>query len=501
MSDIDSNSSQLLKITSESLSKSGAHAYLVGGFVRDMLLERETNDIDLAVSGDSLHIAETLANELGGKYVVLDEENRVARVVITRREKPWCIDITTFSNDIESDLSRRDFSIDAIAMDLNEFLQGSRKIIDPFNGRDDLKKRLIKVVHAGVFAEDGIRLLRAVRLGAELQFQIEDKTENFIKRDSRLLESVPGEKIREELVRLFSIAGSGRFFSYLDELGLLVIMVPELAMMKNVSQPGEHYWNVFDHSLKTVEAAEFILREAGWVLNGKEILEKVIWSDEIHDHFNEEIASGSSRRFMLKLGALFHDIAKPQTKAVDENDRTRFIGHPQQGADITRVILNRLRFSNREIKVIEHLVKYHLRPVQMSNMRMPTNKAIYRFFRDTGDDGIDILFLALADYLATAGPCLDIREWEKHNQLIAYILHEHINQVVKIFPEKLIDGNELMKEFGLTPGPQIGKLLDLVHEAQATGEITSREEALELAHNILEKRNSGTGCITHLKII
>jgi poly(A) polymerase len=137
----------------------------------------------------------------------------------------------------------------------------------------------------------------------------------------------------------------------------------------------------------------------------------------------------------------------------------------------------------------------------MSNIGMPTNKAIYRFFRDVGDDGIDILFLALADYLATAGPRLNMEEWKQHNRLIAYIQYEHDNQAIKRTPVKLVDGNELMEEFSLTPGPQIGKLLDLVHEAQATGEITSREEAFALARKVLSKRKSDTGCNTPVKII
>jgi poly(A) polymerase len=501
MSNVDSNSLQLLRATSESLSRSGVHSYLVGGFVRDLLLERQTNDIDIAVSGNSLRVAKTLAGDIGGKYVVLDEDNRVARVVMTGREKSGYIDITAFSEDIKSDLFRRDFSIDAMALDLQEFIRGSREIIDPFDGLADLKKQVVRMVHRRVFAEDGIRLLRAVRLAAELKFQIEGTTEDLIKRENKFLENVPGERIREELVRLFSTAGSGGFFSYLDKLGLLLIIFPEMSAMKNVTQPGEHYWNVFDHSLKTVESAEFLLREAGWILDDKNILETVIWSDEIHDHFNREIVAGSKRSLMLKLGALFHDIAKPQTKATDDKGRLRFIGHPQQGASITRTILNRLRFSNREIKVVEHLVRYHLRPVQMSNVGMPTNKAIYRFFRDTGDDGIDILFLALADYLATAGPRLKMEEWKQHNRLIAYIQYEHDNQAIKRTPVKLVDGNELMEEFSLTPGPQIGKLLDLVHEAQATGEITSREEAFALARKVLSKRESDTGCNTPVKII
>ena len=501
MHDIDSSIKQLLSEISSIFTQHNIRIYLVGGFIRDIALQRETNDVDLSVEGDALEIAQILASGINGKYVVLDEVNRIARVVLTGNTRPLYIDVTSFHGNIGTDLAGRDFTIDAMAVDLQDFLSGVTGLIDPFKGKDDLKKKIIRVLKPEVFKDDGLRLLRAVRLAAELNFSVDRETELLIEDNKTLIKAISCERIREELVKLFSVPGSSRYFSYLDELGLLTEIIPEIANMKGVEQPKEHYWNVFDHSLRTVEAVEFLMREREWIVKDRDLLRDIPWTDEIRAHFGEWVSGGSTRKLLLKFGALLHDIAKPQTKAIDENGRMRFIGHPKQGADIAALICSRLRFSTRESKLVEHLVYYHLRPVQMSNTGMPTSRAVYRFYRDVGSDGTDILFLALADFLATAGPSLNIDDWHEQTQLITYIMDEYANQAIKRLPVKLVDGEDIMECFGLTPGPLIGKLLDLVHEAQAAGDIGSRDEAIALVRAELEKENGGIGCFMPLNIL
>jgi poly(A) polymerase len=501
MHDMDSSLKQLLSEVSSIVTQHDLRTYLVGGFVRDVLLGRETNDIDISVEGDALDTAQALASGINGKYVLLDEMNRIARVVLTGNTGPLYIDVTSFHDNIEIDLAGRDFTIDAMAIDLQDFLSGMSGFIDPFNGENDLEKRIIRALKPEIFTDDGLRLIRAVRLAAELNFSIDTETELFIKNNKAMIKAVAGERIREELVKLFSVSGSSRYFAYLDELGLLSEIIPEIAYMKGIEQPKEHHWNVFDHSLKTVEAVDFLMREREWIVKERDLLQDVPWTDEIRAHFDKPVSGGSTRKVLLKFGALLHDIAKPQTKAIDENGRMRFIGHPKQGADIAAVICNRLRFSTRESKLVENLVYYHLRPVQMSNTGMPTSRAIYRFYRDAGNDVTDILFLALADFLATAGPAVELNDWHEQTQLITYIMDEYANQATKRLPVKLVDGEDIMESFGLTPGPLIGKLLDLVHEAQAAGDIGSRDEAIELVREELEKENGGVGCFMPLNFL
>jgi poly(A) polymerase len=478
--------------------------YIVGGFVRDQLLHRHTSDIDITVAIDALDILPELAASLNGKYFSLDEINRIGRILLTNNKTVanggnWEVDVSTLKNTLKEDLSRRDFSIDAMAINLETFIDIELKsknkpvsmkveILDPFNGYSDLKRGIIRIVQETAFQSDPIRLLRSVRLANELNFHIEKTTENTIRHHCSLLSMVAGEKIREELVRVLEL-NNNQLFYHLDKLGLLTAIIPDVEKLKGVTQPKEHYWDVFTHSLETVAAVDFLLRYGNYTYATQETLKLVPWSVTLADHFNEEISTGSRHRTLLKLAALLHDIAKPQTKTINSDGRTRFLGHTHEGATIANSILERLRFSRREIDYIATLIKYHLRPGQMSNIGLPTKRAIYRYFRDTEDIGIDILFLSLADHLASRGPCLDMEYWQKHVQLVDYVIKQQGKEHVLTRPSKLIDGHDLIDLFNVNPGPQIGKLLEMVREAQAATEIKTREQALSFVRQQLENRH------------
>jgi poly(A) polymerase len=513
-----SNLAATLAKISRLLATQKKQGYIVGGFIRDLLLGRETKDVDIAVSGAAITIAREVAGEIGGKFVLLDDVNDVARVVLMEDEQPgrnsqnqeshgaeWHFDFSPFTGDIETDLARRDFTINAMALELSHFItaitstkKSSResadppaekqlfsKLIDPFSGKEDLRGKIVRGVSEQIFESDAARLLRAVRLAAELDFTIEPDTESLIRRYSQAISEVPGERVREELLRLLTPPRAAYYLRYLDTLGLLLALIPELADSKGVEQPTVHFWDVFDHSLQTVAAVEFLIRESDWEYSNEDMLTTAPWSDMIDRHLSQEVSSGSNHKVLLKLGGLFHDIAKPMTKSVDDTGRARFLGHTKQGAAMTANILERLRFSNREIRLVESLVYHHLRPVQMANEELPTQRAIYRYFRDTGEVGIDILLLALADCLATRGPLVSMEDWGKHCQLINYILAEHDRQQAEILPVKLVSGHDIMDTLGLAPGPLVGKLLAMVNEAHASGELSTREEALALVRREL----------------
>ncbi len=473
--------SRLLTEISRFLNDKGIPAYLVGGFVRDMLLGRDTADIDIAVGADALSVAREIAAALNGKYIPLDEENGVGRVFLP--DSRWQIDFTTLKGDIERDLARRDFTIDAMAIELKARLD-IENLTDPFNGRDDLSRGLVRAVGETVFEADAARLIRAVRLAAELDFHLDDPTEKLIRQHSHLITGVSGERVREELMRLLALPGAGKRLAYLDELGLLTALIPELDPARGVDQPTVHVWDVFDHSIQTVVAVEYVLREGPWPYVGEDILVPTPWSPELSRHFDEAVSSGSTRRSLIKLAALLHDIAKPRTKTIDDDGRARFLGHPEEGAATAVAIMTRLRFSNREIKLVELLVKYHLRPTQMSHEGFPTRRAIYRYFRDTGEAGIDLLYLCLADHLATRGPTIDPRQWLEHTQMTDYVLAGHLEEESVAAPPRLIDGHDLMKIFGLSPGPRLGNLLEALREAQAAGEVTNRQQALDYVERL-----------------
>ncbi|MBI4284922.1 MAG: HD domain-containing protein [Chloroflexi bacterium] len=488
---IASRCSLLLKV-SHFLIEQGVSAYLVGGFLRDLLRGRETADVDIAVSGDAREIAAKVAVHLGGRYVLLDDANKVGRVVLAGAStagEPMCyLDFASLRGTIAQDLALRDFTINALALDLSRVatiasakadrtvLRG--ELIDPFDGQADLRRRVIRAVNDAVFKADPVRLLRAVRIAAELGFSIAPETEALVRRDSQLAATVPGERVREELLRLLALPRAGHYLISLDRLGLVTAIITEFAPARGCPQPKEHFWDVYHHSLQAVVAADYLLRQGEWVYGSDDILSAVPWSDRLAEHFAREVSNGSRRSSLLRLAALLHDIAKPQTKTIEESGQVRFLGHAQEGAAIAARILERLRFTNREIKLVETMVKYHLRPVQMTSDGLPSRRAIYRYFRDAGEDGIDTLFLSLADHLATRGPNLDMAQWQGHTGLVAYVLEEHWREGSPAAPMKLIDGHDLINVFNLRPGPPIGALLEAVREAQAAGELTTREEAL-----------------------
>jgi len=469
--------SSLLATVGNLLTEQGVRSYLVGGFVRDVLLGRDTADIDIAVAQDGVEIARKVASALGGRPVLLDKVKRVGRVVIASKEARWELDFSSLQGGIEHDLAQRDFTIDAIAVDLGE-LNKDAPLIDPFDGWADLGRGVIRAVSETAFQSDAVRLLRAVRLAAELGFSLDSHTEAQVRDNCHLISDVAGERIREELLRLLAAPHSERFLPYLDKLGLVTAIIPELAGARGVKQPREHFWDVLDHSIATVVAVDFILHEGGWEYAGDKVLAVAPWSELLARHFVQEVSHGSTRRLLLKLAALLHDVAKPQTKAIGEDGRMHFLGHAKLGAMVAVSILERLRFSSKEIKLVEIMVREHLRPGQMSQGELPTHRAIYRYFRDSGEAGIDTLFLSLADHLATRGPELELAGWQEHARIVEYVLDQRFEQQRLVAPPRLVSGHDIINTFGLKAGPKIGKLLEAIREAQASGEITTREEAL-----------------------
>jgi poly(A) polymerase len=488
---IQSEIASILKPVFALLQEKRIKAYLVGGFVRDFLLARPTADIDLAIDFEPAGIGPLLAESLQGKYLCLDELNRISRVVVPVREdssRSWYVDLSAIAGgDLLADLSRRDFTFNSMAIDLEGFLRSSRKaaVIDPFNGRKALEAKVVEALNSQVFQSDPARLLRSMRFAAELGFSIGVETESWIRRDSGLASDVAGERNREELLRILESARAGGVARYMDRIGLLTALIPELESARGVAQPKEHHWDVLEHSLQAVQAAEAVLHQGAWPFVKASWLEDLPWSVELEKHFGSVVGFSSTHRSLLKLAALLHDVAKPQTKIQLEN-RTRFFGHDEQGAAATAAILERLRFSRREINLVELMVRHHMRPTQMSNAGRPTPRAIYRYLRDTGEAALDILFLSLADHLAARGPDLELADWEWHLQQTSFVLRDW--QARKQTPEplkRLLDGHDLMREFALPPGPRLREILEAIQEAQAVGEISTRAEALSYVKNRL----------------
>lgn len=468
-------------------------AFLVGGYLRDLLLGRETRDLDLALSGDVLELGRRAAVALGGTFVALHEEHAVARIVLPVRDSPVrYVDVARLRGDIESDLAARDFTVNAMALPLDSLDSPSRAIIDPFHGRDDLSKKTIRAIGDAVFRNDSLRLMRGPRLCVELGFDLDPATAETIRRDAPLLAKAAPERRRDELARIFETQRAATGLRLLDGLGLLDVVLPEVTAARGVPQPKEHYWDVFQHLLETVVSLDVMLAEqqpadARVAVFWRELWVQLSLFPELRAHFSEETAEGRTRGGLLKLAGLLHDVAKPETKRVEESGRVRFFGHPQLGAQKAEAILKGLRYSGAETRLVAVAVEEHMRPMQLGAGGPPTRRALYRFFRDTGEAAFDVLFLSLADHMAARGPRLTPLTWHRHVAYIAYLLQRRRDELLVEPVPRLLTGHDLIAELGLTPGGLIGRLLKQIEEARAVGEISTREEALALAARLLKK--------------
>ena len=466
----------------------------MGGYLRDSLAGMATRDIDVAVPGDFLRLAQVLAASMRGSYVPLGvslgQDHRTGRVVLPRIDGTrWTIDLTglpgSIPESIYQDLARRDFTVDAMALPLDkwESPDWQAALLDPYGGRHDLSHGVLKALGPGVFQDDPVRLMRAVRLSASMGLEIEAGTARTIAGQAHLISAVAGERVRDELLAILALDGAKVHLEMLDELGLLCCIIPELAAARGVEQPREHYWDVFGHSINAVGGVERVTTGS----QEDPVASLVPWEGEMEKRFSEEVSDGHSRRTILKLGALFHDIAKPQTKMVDADGRTRFFGHHTLGAAMSEGALQRLRVGGRGTHMVRGMVENHLRPTRMTHEGdMPTSRAVYRYFRDLGDVAVDTLYLSLGDHLAARGPELEMEGWRRHTGIVAHILEVGTRQERPRGSPKLIDGHDIIGEFGLSPGPLIGTLLEGVAEARAAGELDSREAALAWVRSRLE---------------
>lgn len=458
-------------------------ALLAGGTVRDLLMERLVQDLDLATPGDAVAAGREVAAALGGHFVALSEKRRVARVVLEDGPVAF-IDLAPLRGGPLEDLRARDFTIDALAVRLD----GEGEVIDPLGGIADARRRVLRATSPRIFDDDPARLPRLARLAAELDARVEPATEALARSRAPLLCRAAPERRRDEIVRACATGRAAVAFRLMDRLGLLDVELPEVCAGRGVSQPIEHYYDVFEHALATVEALDAILsREPppGRLRPVWQATWEAFAFTDLRGYLDEEPVPGRPRRALLRLAGLLHDVAKPQTRAPDETGRIRFFGHAELGAEAAQRIMKRLRFSHREADWVATLVEEHLRPLQLASPgELPTRRALARFFRDTGDAATGLLLLSLADHLAARGPAADERHWRPHVAYLAWLLGRRYEDEGVARPPRLLTGHEVMEALRMGPGPEVGRLLRAVEEAQEAGEIASREEALALIRRL-----------------
>jgi poly(A) polymerase len=431
-------------------------AYLVGGYVRDRLLGRESHDVDFAVEGDALGLARAVADSMRGAFVLLDDERGTGRAVThDEHGQRLFVDFAVLQGgDIAFDLSRRDFTIDAIALDINDL----NRFIDPYDGRGDLEVGLMRAVSEGAFCDDPLRALRAVRLAAELGLRIEPRTEELIRRDAGLITTVSAERVRDELSKTLAQPGAADSLRYLDELGLLEAILPEAAGVKGTGR--------FEPSLEVIRALEHLYT----IILHSPFSD--LYPDRLLSHLSQVTSGDRQRLVLLKLVAFLY---------VGAED-ARQVG----------LALRRLRFSRGEVDLGRAIAAHWMRLGQLRAAETVTRRDVYRFFRDTGEAGLDLLFLFLVSGLAAQGVGPDLHQigatvlWERDLTFAADLLRDYYERHTEVIsPPKLINGDDLKQTFGLEEGPRLGALLEAVREAQAAGEIRTRREALDYVKRVL----------------
>ncbi len=480
---------------------SESSVYLVGGAVRDLLLNRENHDLDFMVAGDAQGLARLVANRMGGAYFALDDTHGAGRVVLfsdpgDKGSQRFILDFAPIQGgSLDADLRLRDFTINAIALPLS----GDSKAIDPLGGLADLQSKTLRACSPTALQDDAIRVVRVVRQATALTFKIEPQTLALVRAAVPLLVNISIERRRDELFKILSGQQPVTAIRLLDTLGALPHLLPELAALKGVPQPHPHIYDVWEHTLQTTAWLETLLNylaKPGYNPDSANSLWlglAVLRLGRYHPQFSEQMQTclvpERPWRSLLLLAALYHDIGKPQTGSTGADGRLHFFEHEDVGKKILAQRTSHLRLSNQEIDRMTLVVAHHMRPHHLANSpHPPTRRAIFRFFNHTGQAGVDICLLNLADLLATYGNTLPQETLVHYLDIHRTLLEAYFEKPEEsVSPPRLLTGSDLIARFQIQPGPQIGRLLGKILEAQAVGEISTQAEAFALAETLLRQ--------------
>lgn len=453
--------------------------YLVGGALRDALLGRlkDDPDYDFCLKKNAINFGRSLSRKLRAGFVVLDKEHGACRIVKKVKDHTFTLDFTDFrGSTLEEDLLHRDFTINAIAFQLEKvFDRGNLfdDLIDLYQGIKDLEKKRIRIANKKSFSEDPLRILRAFSFSCLLGFKIEKETLRSAELEKHKLKDVSLERIRDELFKILDSSDAYRYIVELDKLKILKVILPEIEKMRGVEGGPYHHLDVWGHSLEALKQLEIVIEQ--------------LKSDrQIQDYLNQNISAERKRKGLIKLGAILHDIGKPKALR-REGGKIKFHGHERIGLEMSKEIARRLRLSCDEITALQKMVLWHLRPGYLADNDELTPRAIFRYLRDTDQEAVSTLLLSLADQRATRGPLTTKDSRVRHEKLVSALIEEYYRRSKQKKLPRLINGDELMKKFHLEPSPLIGKILSEIEELQAIGKIKNKTQAFKVAVGIVRE--------------
>jgi len=466
------NITDLLRKWLDSQSIGPSPLYIVGGTVRDLLLNNFPKDIDL-VCKNAKKLASDIAGQKNAALVPMEKKPDEPCYRIVNRQTPDnFLDIAEMRGEtIYEDLKHRDFTINAVAVKINQDCSLG-EIIDPLNGAGDVTKKLIRIINDKSIVSDPLRILRAIRFSAMPNFSIEHTSLEEIGRSAHLLTDVSSERIMGELCLILKSPGSSRFFRQMDDLGILDIIFPEIGPMKGCPQNGFHHKDVWEHSLLVMESCEEIINN----------------SSKYFKYANAGVAenlAGNDRLPLLKLAALLHDTGKPATMGSNpDTGRTTFYGHDEEGAKLISQIAERLKMSSRSRDFMVLMAAEHLHILHLASKAVKSSTKM-KWFRRMGDDSVPAIILSMADVMGILGPDSTEEYRERHIRWSVESIGDYYKEIkVKIERPDLITGHDLIA-LGMKPGPEIGRILAQIRTARDAGEIANREAAIEMAKTLI----------------
>jgi len=459
-------------LTAEALR--GRRAWLVGGAVRDAILGRPTFDLDVAVEGDVAAAARSLARTARGPVFELSDAFGSWRVMA--RNRGWQVDLSPLrGGSLEADLALRDFTVNAIA----EPLEGGARV-DPHGGVRDLAAGCLRAVGPEAFAADPLRVVRLVRLAAELGLGADPATCALARTSAPGAATVAQERVFAELKRIVAGDGVVASLALMDDLDLTAAILPELHALHGVDQNRYHHADVYAHTIEVLERAMELQADPGATFGAAH-------ADAVRAVLAEPLAEDVDRGFGLRIGALLHDVAKPVTLGRRDDGTPTFLGHDSAGAELSREILTRLRAGEKLKAHAAGLARHHLRLGFLVHERPLARRALYRYLRTTEPVEVDVTLLSVADRLATRGRKAP-ESIAKHLELAREVLPAALRWRTQGRRVPLVRGDALATELGLADPREIGRLLAEIDEAHFAGEIATPQEAVALAAAHLERR-------------
>lgn len=449
----------------------GVDAWLVGGALRDRILGRPVDDVDVVVDGDPAAAARTLARAAGGPAFELSEDFGAWRVLA--RDRSWQADVSALrGGSLAADLVLRDFTINAMA----ESLAGGA-LIDPHGGEADLAAGRLRMTSSDSFSDDPLRVVRAARFACELTMTIAPATVAAARAEAPRARTVAQERVFAELRRIVGAPGPLRGIELLDDVGALGAVLPELVALRGVEQSRYHHRDAYGHTLEVLERAVELQRDPAAIVGAADGARVVALLDE-------PLADELTRGQALRWAALLHDSAKSRTQAPLPEGGYGFPHHDREGAELARTVLGRLRTSERLRSHVAAMTLHHLRPGMLVHRQPLSERDFYGYLTAAEPVEVDVVLLSVADRLATRGRKAE-RSIANHMAVVGELLPRALDwRDGGGAPAPLLRGDDLAKELGLTPGPEIGRLLAAMREAQYTGEVATREQALELARRL-----------------